>query len=488
MSQAPHENQARARSRTRAAATLATLVIGICFAATSWWQLAGAGAPMSVIDEHMHLDTHFTLHDGSWPHRGAEMRPEVVEEWACGVGHEGGATTVPCGDPLLGPAAVPSGQYSSGYIHYPTYFVGGEAYRAVSDRLGIDDRPINTYRHYAATVFVLGILVCAFVAWRLRLRGSALVAATFVPVAASGIALFGTTANPSVASVLCGALVAWTGIRWVLGGRGFWWLVAAGTLASVTSVTASLPVGAFILATLAGALAVRLGKLSAQVWAPRLWHAILLGVVVIAPVIIYGRVIEARATMTNAELYAFYTPKGTSAIVTGAVYELFTLHTPWYDGGGFYPAEGHPVASALRGIGSGGPVLITTLVLGLLAVATLAWRALPVPGAAVALVDATDQPGTEAPGGPVTDAQAPARLRLLAASTLVGVLLYPVALRISNAVTMGIDHTVVWRYSMSFAPLMVLLCLMITKEHPWYARVLSVLGMLGVLALGVAAW
>ncbi len=468
-------------SRVRTVVAAALLIGAVSFFAMSLWSLAGDEAPMSVIDEHVHLDTHLKTHAGTYPHRGSLMGPGLVDEWACGVGHEGGPTTEPCGSPNLGPESLPSGAYTSGYIHYPTYFVAAEGYRWVADRFVSDARPLTTYRHFAALVLSLGVVACAAVAFGLGLRGSSLVAATLVPVAASGMALFGTTANPSSAMILCGALIAGAGLRWVLSGRGFWWLAAAGVLAALVSVTASLPLGAFMLAGLGGLVARRRGHLFVGGWRPTWWQVGVLAAIAVAPVVVYGLIIDAYATQTDEVLYAFYAVPDKTTIVVGAVGELFSVHSPWAEAGGFDVGSGGLFGRSMRAISVGEPAMVNILVFGALALATLTTALTSAP-ATPQKPPSTDEPAPDA-GRAATNP-----LRLLVSATLIGILLYPPALRIANAANMGVDHGIVSRYSMAFAPLVVLVSLLLLQQHRGYARALAVLATLGVIGLGVAAW
>ena len=239
------------------------LVAAVAFVTLSMARIAVSGLPLSVVDEHIHLDTAYEVHDGGYPHRGSLMSDAIVQEWACGVGHEAGGTAVPCGDPTLGPDSLPSGRYTSGYIHYPTYFWGGEAFRWLVLPDGGDHGLVDAYRAWSAVVLGLGLLACAAMGLALGLRGAALWAATLLPVAASGTFLLGTVVNPASTAILCGALIAGAGLAWLRRGRGFWWLALATGFASLTAVTDVLPVGAFLLAVLVARLGPRLGLRSA---------------------------------------------------------------------------------------------------------------------------------------------------------------------------------------------------------------------------------
>ena len=294
---------AGARPSRRDAVTLLVVAGFVLYLLVSLMRLAADDHPMSFIDEHTHLDTQFKVHNGTFPHRGSLYGPSMIDEWACGVSHQAGPTLVPCGDPTLGPDDLVSGKYTTGYIHYPTYFVGGEAFRAASDAVTGDRRPIDVYRQFGALMFTFGVIASAVISWRLGLRGSALVAATFVPSAASGILLFGTMVNPMSTALLAGALIGGAALRWMLTGRGFWLVALATAFAASIAVTGSLPAGSVVLAILF-ALVLRARGIGLDTpWRPRWWHAVVLAVVLVAPILGFGQVIAARATVPDTALY-----------------------------------------------------------------------------------------------------------------------------------------------------------------------------------------
>ncbi|MBS2937262.1 hypothetical protein KDN32_05865 [Nocardioides sp. J2M5] len=439
---------------------------------TALWREAGSNRPMSAVDEHMHLDTHAHVHRGDFPHRGSLMTMDVVREWACGVGHESGEAMAPCDHPDLGPNSLPSGIYSSGYIHYPTYFVAAEGYRAVVDAVSDTDDAdsfVDTYRHFATLMSVLGVALCLLGGWRLGFRGTALVAATFVPSATAGILLYGTIANPQSTAVLSGALIAWAGLRWALDRGGFWPLAAATALGASVAVVDSLPAGAFMVAMTAVLVLRRLGWQVGGAWQPRWWQLGLLTALVVAPVIAYGAFISSRATLSNAELYAFAPLGGLGNVVSGGVWELSILHTPWYEtsslsAGQDAPLVQHLARSAVQGV----PLWVTIAVFGCLVVAAAR--------------------GATAPRDPRTHARTIAVVPLLVLSSLVALLLFPPAMRVSNAVNLGFDYPVVARYAMSFTPLLVWLVLLSTPGRPALARALALLGVGGVLGVTLAVW
>lgn len=453
---------------------LSILAIGL-------WVRAGEGMPMSAVDEHMHLDTHARVHDGGYPHRGSLMSMDVVREWACGVGHEAGAAMAPCDHPDLGPNSLPSGIYTSGYIHYPTYFVVGEGYRTLEEAVVDPDSWVDTYRRYAALLTIAGLLVCLAGARAIGLRGSALVAGTLGPSAAAGILLYGTIANPQSTAVLLGALIAWSGLRWMRTGRGFWWLAAATGLASGVAVTHSLPAGAFMLAIVTALLLRRRGWRVASPWEPRWWQLGVLTVLVVAPVLVFGWWISSRATISNDELYAFAALDSWRSVVAGGVQELTVLHSPWYVSGSLGSGEGSPLVQRLLRVGVDGLPMWQTV--GVFALAVLVTVRLAVHLRGVRRTpEAGDVGAVQENRGRVSP------VTLLMACTLAGITIYPVLLRVSNAINVGFDFPIVARYSIGFAPLLMWLVLLECRDRPLATRAFAVLATLTPLAIGLALW
>lgn len=440
------------------ALTFVVIAIGMLRAATN-------GHPMSVVDEHTHLDTAFKVHDGTYPYRGATYSQQLVEEWACGVGHDGGATLAPCDHPDLGPISLPSGRLTSGYIHYPTYFLLAEGFRTVVDPV-TDLEPVATYRLFSSLTVLLGVATCALVGWRLGLRGSALLAATTLPSAASSLLMYGEAFNPMSLTVAVSAVFAGFALTWVRTGRGYWGVVMATALAAGLSVTTSLPAGGMILTILAAVALKARGRPVQGPWQPRLWHAGLLGVVLVTPIVVFNRVIESRATVDNSELYSFSPVNGAGAIAVGFVGELVSLHTPWINGDSLRVTSGHLVPELLRAAVVGLPLLLTITVFGGL----------------VLLLARGPQDDADPQVGALTPAE-----RLLTLGTLVGLMLYAPLLRVSNAMTFGFDFPIVSRYSTAFAPLLVLLLLAGIRSGT-VMRVLAAAGTVSLVGLSMAGY
>ncbi|MBC2933232.1 hypothetical protein [Nocardioides sp. zg-1228] len=470
------------RRRVVDLATLAVLVALLGVVLVTLWRVAGDGHPFSAIDEHVHADTQARVHDGGFPRRGDLIGQEVVDDWVCRLGHQTITWEVECGSPDAVPANIPTGKYTAGYIHYPTYFLGGEVFRAGADVVSPDREPVDTYRLYAAAVMALGILVSLVLAMRIGLRGAALAAATFAPVAGTPILVFGTIENPTAAAPLCGALVAGTGLRWVLTGRGFWWLAAASAVAAATAVTASLPTGVFVLACLGAMLQRRRGRVPDTGWEPRWRHVVVLGTILVVPVVVFGAWTSARATVGNDDLYSGYGFESWSDILVGVVFELATPHVPWGADGNLTSIEPDLLQRVLMSVLNGAPFLLSVLVGGALALGAMgALRPTPA-------VDA----GADADADGVCDTGAAPRrvspLPLLAGACILGMVLYPPLLRLSNAVNVGIDHPVVSRYSISLLPLLVWVALLQVRATPAYGRVLGIVAAGTVLAVCAGAW
>jgi hypothetical protein len=483
-----HRAPTMSTSRTRPLLEALALVAAIAFVTLSLLRIAVSGLPMSVVDEHVHLDTAFKVHDGGYPHRGSLMGDDIVQEWACGVGHEAGGPAVPCGDPSLSADSLPSGKYTTGYIHYPTYFLGGEAFRWLVLPHGGDHGAIDAYRAWSAVALGLGMLACAGTGLASGLRGWALWAATLLPVASSGTFLLGTIVNPASTAILCGALLAWSGLRWMRTGRGFVWLAGATGFAAVIAVTDSLAALPFLLAALLTRVAPGIGPklgmdLSRSAWRPRWWQLGTLASLILAPIVVWGRVIGAEATVSNDALYGAFPAQGADGLVRGALEEIFSPHSPWYEAQRLLAGQHSVLVQLLRAPALGIPNLVSILVLGLLAAYVFGL----VRGDRPAQDPADDAAHDTARDDDAVDDEDPAPVRLLAVSALVTLMTYPAALRVSNTFNFGVDYGIVNRYSIGFAPLLVLLTLKLLPGR-LVPRLLGALAVVCVAGLCAVAY
>ena len=465
-------------------ATTAAVVVLLLVALTTLWRVAGGGHPFSAIDEHVHADTQVRVHNGGFPRRGDLIGQEVVDAWVCRLGHQTITWEAACGSPEAVPANIPSGSYTAGYIHYPTYFLGGEVFRAALEVVSPGGSPVDTYRRYAAVVLTLGVLASLVLARRLGFRGAALAAATFAPVAGTPILVFGTIENPSAAAPLCGALVAGAGLRWVLTGRGFGWLAGASVVGAAVAVTTSLPTGVFVLACLGAIVQRRRGRVPETGWHPGWWHVAVLAAILVVPIVAFGSWTSARALVSNEELYSPYGVASWTDVLVGAVVELATPHLPWATDGNLVSLDPSLLRRLLMAVSVGAPFLLTVLVGGALALGAMgALR--PISTDADRGTDGTDGARGH-DGGDELRRVSP--LPLLAGACIVGMLLYPPLLRLANAVNVGIDYPIVTRYSISMLPLLVWVALLQVRDHAAYGRVLGAVAAGTVLAVCLGAW
>lgn len=445
-------------------ATMIALVFG--YAMVTY---AADDHPLSILDEHVHYDTQLKMHAGELSTRGALYEEDVVDEWACGVGHEAGGLVHGCGDPALDVRDVTSGQFTTGYIHYPTYFAGAEGFRWLVESLGFEYHELTVYRMFSALLMWSGVVVMGIFAFALGIRRIGLIAAVSLPVAATSITVMGGMVTPNSTSVLAGALVGGTGLLWIRRGRGFTWFALAATFASVTAVVNSLVIGGFIFAALIVWIALLRGWSTLENWMPRLWQIILLAGIVLLPVILWGRYIASTATTSNADVYGPYQLTGWSTIAIGAVQELLALHSPWTEWSYAMPAGPQIWSRLLRGIAVGLPLWITVVVAGALLYSVLAadFRG------RTAVLSNFDVPSVPRPERTLN------ATRVVALGTLITLTLYPVALRVSNALNFGIDYPIVSRYSMPFASIIVLLVLCMVPQR----RIRVLLASAGVIGL-----
>ena len=178
---------------------------------------------------------------------------------------------------------------------------------------------------------------------------------------------------------------------------------------------------------------------------------------VLIPVLVWGRIIAARAVVSNETLYAFAARGDAMSVASGVVRELTSFHLPWIDtaefpGAGFFMVLRSASSGLTPWVG-----LLVAAVLVLVALRTIRPRPLEDPAGPAAEVQGDDEQGTQvlrAVGGATTTLQP---LVLLAATTVLTIVLYPPALRLANALNFGFDFPIVSRYTVSFAPMMALL-------------------------------
>ena len=436
-------------------------------------RIALSGAPMAVTDEHAHYDYTVSLGHRDLPYRGQVYSDEVVWEWICGIRHDAGQP-VSCGD-TMDATMLPSGQYATGYIHYPTYYVGASAARSVLQDVFGERRPIDYLRVFSALVMTLGAVSCVWFARRLGLRRWALVTAACAPLASSMMLFMGTTVNPSSLTILAGALVAGTGLLWVRQGLSFWWFVAASVFAALCAATISLAIGPFLFATAVVLIGRWFGwRPSLGAWNPRWWHALVLAVIVLAPVKLWSWVIESRATVGNDVLYAFAEPASFQQVLSGTVEELTRLHSPW--------AEAYVLQTSvdwlqpLRQGASGLTVWVGTLFVATLVLAVLGVR---LPAADDLSGRVRDRPRwRDGAFGPT---------ELVGLGALLTFVLYAPVLRLSNYLTFGFDFGIVSRYSMGLTPVIVLVALLLVRDRRFAGITAATSALVVVGVLGTAA-
>lgn len=477
---------ATARSeKTRTIRSIAGIVVAVLFAfgfAGGVIAISQDNHPLSIVDEHIHFDTAVKATEGEIPFRGSVLGDALIQEWACGVGHEAGPTSVPCGDPDLGPDSIPSGKYSTGYIHYPTYFFAAAGFQHLWSAVTGSADLLNGFRAFSAVTMALGVFAAGVFGWLLRLRGSRLLAVMALPVASSMIVVSGVNVNPASTTVLTGVLVAGTGLLWIRRNRGFLWFALAVLASSAIAVTSSLPAGGFLIAMLVVLIGRRYWPDVAPGWTPRWWQFVLTAVIVLLPVIVWGRVIAARATIDNDVLYGFIPKSGKRDIIVGATQELSSLHTPWRETLGIKAQPDTFVAQVVHAVSLGGPTWITVIVFGGLTLALFfLGRSRPQAAPLLPGVEDTDR-GWTTFSRPLSTWTA---LQWTVLGSLATIVLYPPALRVMNWLNFGFDYPIVDRYSSALAPVLAFALVVLIRDKRVLTR--SIAAVATVVALGTVA-
>lgn len=441
---------------------------------SSMGAMAIAGMPLSLVDEHIHLDYAVTLQGGNLPYRGAEISDGVVEEWLCGVGHVAGSPA-PCSNlQNFEKADLPSGKFSTAYIHFPTYFWAAITFSnaIVSVFPGHLDF-LDGLRLFSALLSALGVGIVIVFAGLLGAPRSMQLVAGLLTLSASSLYFFGTVVNPSSAALLTGSLVAGTGMLWLRRGKGFIWLALSTALAGSIAFILTLPSIAFAIFIAVVLLRKRFKRVDSVTTKSQLaifhWRQpLILLMLGFVPLFAWVAQISARATVPNSELYGFAPIPGKMALLVNVLSEAFKLHSPWF------VYEESPaltnVVSFSRIMSAGIPFWLTTLIVGSL-VFYLAYQIFERPEAV------SSRPISALPGVP-----------LLVASALFVLVSYPVILRAANAIVSGFDYPIVERYSMGLAPMLILLAVLSVRArfHAWILGVPAAIGFVTTILSGLS--
>lgn len=412
-------------------------------------RIALNGHPLGYWDELAHLNTQLIVHDGMLPTRGDLYLPAVKLEWACGVGHDLGAITLPCGNPDLITDDLPVGRYSSGYIHYPTYFLGAEAFRSLTEMVGLNLPVPGVYRLFSALSVTAALLTTGAFAFGLGVRGPGLLAAVTLPAVGTANTTIATMINPNSMSLLVGALVAGTLLLWAKRGKGFIWVALASVLASITSVVASLAIGATVLFLVLFLIFAR----NVHLWRPRWWQIVCLILIAISPPLLWARYIESSATVGNAELYTQSPIPNAKTLISRMVLEVWNLHGPWESIGTMSASK------SLKGVylqvaNTSAPMWVAITVLGGVCLI------------AINVVERRRRRLELVPFG---------TLRLLAISTISTFLLYAPLLWLTKIVNSGLDDGIPGRYSAALIPFFVIIAILGIRNKR-YHRLLAIVG------------
>jgi hypothetical protein len=424
--------------------------------------------PMSVVDEHVHYDYLVKLSKGQLPVRGSIYEDEVLAEWTCGVGHEAGSP-FSCGDSALSVEGFPSGKYSTAYIHYPTYFFLSTKFASLLTTFGLHVNFISSHRIFAALLFVLASILMLIAGWAspsTLLRTGLVV----IPVAASGVFLFGTIINPASSALVCGSLVALSALRWSRSDSGwaFLALLISSWIATLTAVTNSWPVVAVLLAGLVYRWRTRNASSMTKTWNPGWAHLGLLAGTLLVPPTVWRQYIESSATQTNEELHAFAAVKDVWSLIAGIARELFSIHNPWYENDQFSSADLGPLQLVLRSASAGATTWIGVGIFGMIfLIACRATRHYPNSNSITCSIDPNVWSYSEV-------------VRAFSLGIFFVLVGYAPFLRASNAANFGIDFGIVSRYGISLIPL--LLLLIDRSNH--FVNALKILSVLALLIVG----
>jgi hypothetical protein len=423
--------------------------------------------PMSILDEHVHLDYAANVREGTIPHAGGVYTLTVREEWSCGVGHMVGGYASDCAGNLPPVEELPSGQYSSAYIHYPTYFVAANVFAGIAKSVFHVDSYLTGLRLFSVLCLALGMAAALAFALALGLRGWGAAASALIPVGAIAVLHHNFYVSPNATQTLTGVLVAGTALLWIRRNKGFTWVALATALAASIAVVDCLAVAAVALAATWQWGRNRWSTTRRATWRPALWQPVLLGVLVLAPIVAWNQVIVTRQTVPNDVIYARVSanaPLPERALNLAS--ELTGLHSPW--------PYGWPLAL---------DTWLTVAVIGLVlfkALGILKEKVWP-----LAKVDGADPlPGLDTRLAPAPRPRTGADvLRVVCVSAIAILVLYPPIQWISIYTSFGSTLPIVPRYSIGLAPLFTFAALLAVPRE----RARVALGGLGTAAVLILA-
>ncbi len=403
------------------------LGLAICLIATLSFGLISksiSGRPLSIIDEHVHLDYVIKISEGRLPVQGDTYADAVMSEWICGVGHEAGAPFT-CDDSSARMEDFPSGELSTAHIHYPTYYLG---VFGLSKLFGFLE-PIDSYRFASSLIYIAGLLMLAFLSsyatrswWKMHGIFS-------LPIATTSLIGMGTRINPSAAILLFASLQALTFLRFYRQPTiARFWIFTAASAAAVSVLSIFLiPVLAISLFLL---ISIRLVRHSSKELVIGIRHLFLYVVSCLIPVLVWSIYLSESKILEQSDIYNFSLVENLTSLISNLIYELFSLHSPWYFDNSFFDQQSSLVGKSVLNLIAGLTTWISVITFAQL------------------LLNSSEMP--KETSDCLSDDESysiPVELSsVLSCAALVSFITYPFFLRLTNSIYFGVDFGIVTRY------------------------------------------
>jgi hypothetical protein len=314
---------------------------------------------------------------------------------------------------------------------------------------------LDGLRLFSALLSALAVSLVTMFSGALGLSRPIQFIAGMLTLATSSLFHFGTIVNPSSAALLTGALVAAAGIFWLRRGKGFVWLLLAVGFTGLVAFIFTLPSIVFALFIMAMLFLRKINYWQGnynQFGLPKLnWYQpIALLSFSFLPLFAWVTWISSRSTVSNSDLYGFAPIPSFPRLIANVMSETFKIHSPWFA----YeePSDLSDLSSFLKVLSSGVPLWISLFLIGSV-LFFLIFRVSSEPKGSYFSVSVSGIKG----------------FPILICCTLFVFVIYPAILRAANAIVSGFDYPIVERYSMSLAPLLILLTVLIIKNklHVW---------------------
>jgi len=257
---------------------------------------------VSPIDELRHLDYAVKISNGQLTHIGDKVGEIAMREEACRGIDLVGWLAPPCDTPQLDPLSYRDDGWQTASPHPPTYYLGAGMVGRTLRTIGITSSYLEGARFFSALITALGVTFVFHLLRKLKTNTYAAAGCSLMLMVFPSVVHSSGTVTPDSASVLVGAVVALTTLRYIEAGLALRWLAVAGIVAGAVKLTNLLAAAAAALFLIASSDAwpeLRERKLSAETKRRLIGSATVFGCA-LATTLLWLIIDSARATIDPA--------------------------------------------------------------------------------------------------------------------------------------------------------------------------------------------